>query len=491
MDRNKIATPIAPERLKYHLELSDYPKLNLDSLICGFTHGFPLGHDDTHLHTHTKIQLSNMSPNLLHHVEDKIDMELKAERLSGPFTYPPYKKFKVSPISLKVKSTTGKYRLLHNLSHPYDGSAVNANIAEHYKSVKYTNISQAIDILTRMPRGSYSAKSDIQDAFKIIPVKPTDQAKLGFIVNNNYYSDRTLPQGCSSSCQIFERFSTALNHIVKYHIPGCEILHYLDDFLIIASTETLCASYLDTFIHLCKDIGVPLSPSKTTKPSTNTVFLGVELDTTARCAKLPRDKLTLYSREIEKILSRRSITKCHLQSIVGQLNFASCVVPGRPFLRRLINLINTVKLPSHFIFLNLEIREDLKTWKLFLDRYNGISFFRYRQYISTNDLHMYSDACKLGFGATFKNYWIQDQYPLAWQNMHITVLEIYPIFILLSIFGSHISNSNVLFFCDNSSVCHIINKQSSKHPFIMKVVRSLFLLLVKHIHLKVQTYSWN
>ena len=58
---------------------------------------------------------------------------------------------------------------------------------------------------------------------------------------------------------------------------------------------------------------------------------------------------------------------------------------------------------------------------------------------------------------------------------------------MLSMFGNRIPNSNVLFYCGNSSVCQIINKQSSKHPFIMKIVRSLFLLLVKYnIHLKCQ-----
>ena len=65
------------------------------------------------------------------------------------------------------------------------------------------------------------------------------------------------------------------------------------------------------------------------------------------------------------------------------------------------------------------------------------------------------------------------------------ITEIYPKYVMLSMFGNHIPNSNVLFYCDNSSVCQIINKQSSKHPFIMKIVRSLFLLLVKYnIHLK-------
>ena len=73
-----------------------------------------------------------MSPKLLHHLEDKISLEFKAERLTGPFKYSPYKTFKVLPIRLKEKSTTGEYRLLHNLSHLYEGTAVNDNIAKRY-----------------------------------------------------------------------------------------------------------------------------------------------------------------------------------------------------------------------------------------------------------------------------------------------------------------------------------------------------------------------
>ena len=41
--------------------------------------------------------------------------------------------------------------------------------------MKYTNILQVIDILTRMPRGSHAAKSDIQNAFKIISEKLSDK----------------------------------------------------------------------------------------------------------------------------------------------------------------------------------------------------------------------------------------------------------------------------------------------------------------------------
>jgi hypothetical protein len=60
---------------------------------------------------------------------------------------------------------------------------------------------------------------DIEDAFRIIPIHPSDYYLLGFTWNNYFYFDRCLPMGASSSCQIFEKFSCAIQWIMqtKYH----------------------------------------------------------------------------------------------------------------------------------------------------------------------------------------------------------------------------------------------------------------------------------
>ena len=109
-------------------------------------------------------------------------------------------------------------------------------------------------------------------------------------INGKLYYDTTLPNGSSSSCQLFEQFSTALHHIIKTIIPNCGIIHYLDDFMFIANTKELCQEYLNVFMYICKDIGIPLSPSKTTIPATDTVFLGIQLDTIKQAAQLPIEK---------------------------------------------------------------------------------------------------------------------------------------------------------------------------------------------------------
>ena len=110
------------------------------------------------------------------------------------------------------------------------------------------------------------AKTDIQSAFRIIPVNPKDYHLLGFKWNQQYYHDKCLPMGCSSSCAIFEAFSTSLEWIIKQKLPNVSILHILDDFLFISQTESQCQHALDLSISICNDLGVPLAPDKTVGP---------------------------------------------------------------------------------------------------------------------------------------------------------------------------------------------------------------------------------
>lgn len=54
------------------------------------------------------------------------------------------------------------------------------------------------------------AKTDVKSAFRIIPIHPAHYPLLGIRWNNTYNFDRALAMGLSSSCAIFESFSTAL-----------------------------------------------------------------------------------------------------------------------------------------------------------------------------------------------------------------------------------------------------------------------------------------
>ena len=130
--------------------------------------------------------------------------------MAGPFDDVPFENFQVSPLALRPKKTPGDFRLLHNLSYPYNEKSINAQISAEDKHVKYALINDAIKRILSLPRGSYAAKTDVAHAFKLISVKPEQYPKLAIHFNGKYYYDKTLPLECASSCRIFETFSSAI-----------------------------------------------------------------------------------------------------------------------------------------------------------------------------------------------------------------------------------------------------------------------------------------
>jgi len=97
--------------------------------------------------------------------------------------------------------------------------------------------------------------------------------------------------GCASSCKTFKTFSTSVEWIARQKFSIQNILHLLNDFLIVAPSASLCHKQLDIFLSLCGYLGIPVAPEKTCGPSTILSFAGIELDTVQSQARLPQDKL--------------------------------------------------------------------------------------------------------------------------------------------------------------------------------------------------------
>ena len=196
------------------------------------------------------------------------------------------------------------------------------------------------------------------------------------------------------------------------------MLHILDDFLIIASTESQCTRDRRSFQRLLADIGVPLSPKKTEGPAQVLSFAGIELDSQNMEARLPWEKVIKYRDLLQDVLHRKKITLKELQSVIGSLNHCSYIVPaGHAFLRRLINLTVGVTVPHHHIRLNKAARADLKVWHSFLVQFNGRAMIQEQVWIHSSALHLYTDASKsYGFGAVYHDRWIWGEWPSSWKD---------------------------------------------------------------------------
>ena len=62
------------------------------------------------------------------------------------------------------------------------------------------------------PCVAYTVKTDIADAYCIIPIHPSEYPKLGMTFQGKFYYDKNLPQRRGSSCRMIETLSTAIMH---------------------------------------------------------------------------------------------------------------------------------------------------------------------------------------------------------------------------------------------------------------------------------------
>ena len=131
---------------------------------------------------------------------------------------------------------------------------------------------------------------------------------------NIFYYDQALPMGCSTSCSIFEQFSTALEWIAKSQLQASAVLHILDDFFIYRCNARALSSRLIELFGSLSIFGCPYRVGKTMGPYTTLQFAGITLDSLNMEARLPVDKLqkcrNLLSEFNSTAISNRSLKLC-------------------------------------------------------------------------------------------------------------------------------------------------------------------------------------
>ena len=304
----------------------------MTALRRGFTQGFSLQYRGYRFFRDANnLKSAEDRPDVL---TQKIAKEVAAGRIAGPFAVPPFPNLQVSPLGLEPKKEPDSFRVIHHLSFP-NGNSINDGIAAHDTYVHYQNIDDAIRCIKRFGVAALMSKSDIESAFRVLPVHPSDYELLGMQLDGQYYYDQALPVGCSISCKLFEEFSTAIQWILttKFHVAG--VVHVLDDFLFVGRAGTdQCSLGLEAFERLCADVNIPINQSKTVLPCTAITFLGIELDSVSMEARLPTDKVLKIRELLAQYMHRRKVMLVELQSLLGLLNFACKVIhPGRAFLR--------------------------------------------------------------------------------------------------------------------------------------------------------------
>ena len=324
-------------------------------------------------------------------------------------------------------------------------------------------------------------KTDISDAFKLIPIKPELWPFHGIKWNNQYYFFTRLVFGSRSSPKIFDTLSQAVCWIAEKEFKINSIIHLLDDFLTVDPPNYLAERTMSLITHIFASLGIPLSKKKTVGPTKCLEYLGIILDSEKMEARLPQDKLVRICEMLVNFKTKKSCTKKELLSLLGHLNFACRVIhPGRSFISYLISLSCSVKELHHHIKLTEACRLDLNMWLKFLSQWNGISFFLNDHITKAADIKLFTDATDKAFGGIYGNKWFQGHFPREIQSsldpkdkLSMAFNELYPIVMALILWGQQWKRKRLLFYCDNLATVNIINKGRSKSKMIMNLMRKL------------------
>ena len=400
----------------------------------------------------------------------------------GPFSKSPFSLFRVSPIGVATRKYSGKKRLIVDLSAPHNGPvpSINELIPLLPFSLFYASVDNAIQMIKTAGRGAWLSKADITDAFKVMPLHPSQWHLFGVKWRGKMYFAVKLTFGCRSSPRIFDCLSEALCWILSntYKLPF--VLHLLDDFLVVDFPRSPPARCISIVKDLFNSVGVPLSEEKTVGPLTRLEFLGILLDSVSMQASLPNEKLIRIREFLKKITKVKSLPKRELLSLLGHLNFAMRIIPqGRSFVSRLLDVAKSVPNLYDVIKLDEGCQSDIRFWSALLDQWNGISFF-YNDFVETSSsLKFFTDAApSVGYGGFYDNQWFAKPWPVELTAMasnvkSIALFELYPIVLACLIWGKEWKRKQITVFCDNEATVNIINKGRSSVPIINSLIRRL------------------
>ena len=294
---HQVQTPLVWE--KWSRELSSHPdRVYVDYIRRGIANGFPIDFDRT-------CPIRQPSCMLLTQNHSIISEYLQREASLGRMQCMSVAAVHFSPIGAILKRhRPGKWI---DLSSPSNAS-VNDGISPEWSTLRYSTVDHLSSLILQEGKWAYLVKADIKEAYRMIPIHPDDQSLLGVRWKGAMYIDKALPFEHRSAPKIFIAVADALQWIlIKQGVKI--VIHYLDDFILVAGSFVEAKYQKDILISTCKALGVPLEPSKLEGPATCLQFVGIEFDTVALELCLPSVKLMRLRAELHSALSRRTMTK--------------------------------------------------------------------------------------------------------------------------------------------------------------------------------------
>lgn len=264
----------------------------------------------------------------------------------------------------------GKVRPVLNVSSPV-GKSFNDNVADEKKEkIHMSSAREAGYLIMKCGRQAKMSKSDLCDAYKLIPVPLHELRIQGFMWLGKFFVENKQIFGSKSAPSNFDQVNNTfvtLATIMSNTNPS-QVIRHLDDVIVVGkASDNSCENFTSTFRDLCQDLNVKLQDDcpkleKAFSNSTKGKLLGIWFDTNNLTWKLPEDKRVKALISVMGALKAEKLSLLELQVLMGNLNNFGLMCPFLKAFRSNLNACLALAQDSGHANLTAAAKQELGVW---------------------------------------------------------------------------------------------------------------------------------
>ena len=336
-----------------------------------------------------------------------------------------------------VEKASGGWRPVIDLSHLND-----------FVQLTSFKMETVASVLLSVREGDFLASLDLKDAYFQIPIHRFSRKLLRFMSEGTVYQFQALCFGLSTAPQVFTRVFAVVSAWAHSH--GIKLLRYLDDWLVLSSSEQEAKQSVQALLSLCRTLGIVINEKKSDLvPSQTAKYLGMTIDTEAGKVFPSLARVEKFLTVAESFGTMDAPPRSALAGDPRSPGFARAAGSSRSSSDALLVASEDALVPR--------VRSSLASGGFAGGSETGSVLVDGEG--PAPDLHLYSDASCSGWGAHLLDQHVSGVWSDQEKLLYINLLEMKALFLGLQAFREDVIGHHVTAMCDKSTVVAYVNKQ--------------------------------
>ena len=344
---------------------------------------------------------------------------------------------------------------------------IDLSFLNRFVRLSHFRMEMAQSVLQSLRSGDWLISLDLQ-----VPVHPQSRRFLRFCIGSLVYL-RVLCFGLSSAPLVFTRVMAPVSSTM--HRSGYRILRYLDDWLVLGSSQLEITRARDFLLQLCADLGIQVNLSKSSLQSTQRLdYLGMTLQSTPLRAFPTQARIHKVLCLVDEFSSSPEQPLSLWRSLLGVMSSLSTLIPGSRLrmwsLQHRLLVSRPLESPAALISWDAACRRDLKWWSVPFHLSVGVDLSLPRP-----DLVLYTDVSDTGWGASLRSDHLSGWWSRDVSLYSINHRELLAIFLAILGFLPLLKGQTVSLFTDNTSALSYLRKEGGTRSSTLNEVEQAIL----------------